>query len=215
MASLFYSTKVSVDFTLPIGYLCSLFYLTLWIQQFSFAVLALGRRFEMLNQNLKFTFNNGKICDITIINLHSTYSTRNLAKTISELYSQLCEGIEIVNDAFTLQLVPFIIYHMTTNLFTFYGLIREFVVRTSLIEQIANFGWICSSTFSLSIALYSAVNTQKIALKTPIIISEILKSEKYKTPEDIFRIFLLEVQHRNISFQNEFFTIDWKLLLSV
>lgn len=205
-----------VDFSLPFGYLSLLTYLTLWIEQFSLAVLALGRRFRLLNQNLKFTFNNEKIKEIAIINLHSTYNTEILAKIISELYSQLCEGIELVNDAFTLQLVPFVIYHMTANLFTMYSVIRGFFIPSSpCIDQFLNFGWLSTTTFILSIAFYAAENTLKCALQIPIQISSILKSEKYKSTEDIFKNLLLEVQCRNISFHNEFFTIDWKLLLSV
>lgn len=206
-----------LDFALPLGYSFLLFYMTLWIEQFSFAVLALQNRFELLNRNLKFTFECGQINNIEVINLYSTQSKKNTAKLISQLYSQLCDGIELVNEAFTLQLIPFVIYHLTVNLFTIYGLIREVALNSSVIWAAIslNLGWIITTTFLLSLALYSAEKTQKNARETPSIIGYILKMEKFKAPEDILKTFLLEVQYRNISFHNELFHVEWKLMLQV
>jgi hypothetical protein len=98
-----------------------------------------------------------------------------------------------------------------------YGLIRE-IFRNSSIAFAAislNLGWIITTTYLLSLALYSAETTQKTARETPIIVGYILKTEKFKAPEDVLKTFLLEVQYRNISFHNEFFHVDWKLMLQV
>lgn len=166
---------------------------------------------------MKFTFECGRISDIAAINLYSTHGKKNLAKFISELYSQLCDGIELVNEAFTLQLIPFVIYHLTVNLFTMYGLIRELALNSSVVWAAVslNLGWIITTTFLLSLALYSAEKAQKSARETPIIVGYILKMEKFKAPEDVLKTFLLEVQYRNISFHNEFFHVEWKLMLQV
>lgn len=207
----------SVDATLPLCYSFILSYMTLWSEQFSFAALALRSRFELLNRNLKFTFECGKIREIAAINLHSTHGKKNLAKFISELHSQLCDGIEMVNEAFTLQLVPLIIYQLTANLFTLYGLIREILVSSSfaVVAICTNLVWICITTFVLSLGIYSAETTRKSARKTSNIVGFILKTEKFKDVEDIFKTFLLDAQFRSTSFQNEFFCIEWKLLLQV
>lgn len=206
-----------VEFALPLGYAFQLFYMTLWIEQFSFAALALRTRFDLLNSNLNFTFECGRISEIAAINLHSTYGKKNLAKLISQLYSQLCDGIELVNEAFTLQLIPFVIYHLTVNLFTMYGVIRELILNSSKILLVVSMdsGWIITTTFLLSLGLYSAESTLKCARLTPVIVGYILKTEKFKAPEDVLKTFLLEVQYRNISFYNEFFHIEWKLMLQV
>lgn len=210
----FHRLEANVD--LPIGFGFLLHYFILWINQFSFAALALKMRFELLNKNLKFSFNSGKINFIASINLHSHHNSKNLIKIICELYSQLCDGIDIVNDAFTLQLIPFASYYLPANLFTSYGVIREIILGSGLsMWSYLNLGWLLFSTSLISFALYSSESTLKIARKIPIIFSAILKREKCKFLEDEFKTFFFEVQCRSFTFQNELFRIEWKLLLSV
>lgn len=205
-----------VDYTFTLGYCLLSIYLILWIEQFSFAVLALRKRFDLLNRNLLLMFNNnGETSRMVVINLYGTKSSRNLAKTISDLYSDLCDGIDIVNEALTFQLIPFIFYYLSTNLFTIYGMIRVIADGSSVSGALMSFGWITYGTIILVFTIYSSEVASSDARQTPIIISSILKSEQFKTTEDVFKKFLLEVNCREIAFKNQFFVIEWKLFLSV
>lgn len=154
------------------------------------------------------------------INLHSIGCYEQLPNIITNLYSLLCDGIDLVNDSFTFQLIPFMVYYLTANLFAIYSMIREAFYRSPLMYVAigTNMWWIILHTAIISIALYSGYTTTRCALKTPIIVSSIVKSQKWKESRcvvKVFKTFLLEIQYRNMFLENEFFRIDWKLLFSV
>lgn len=140
--------------------------------------------------------------------------------TITDLYGLLCDGIDLVNDSFTFQIIPFKVYYLTANLFAVYGMIREAFYETDqmYIAIITNILWIILITAIISIAMYLGYTTTKFTLKAPVIVSSTVKSYRWKDCKcviEVFKTFLLEVQCRNMFFENEFFRIDWKLLFSV
>lgn len=207
----------SDSFLMPLscGYL--LLYLSVLIFQFSFATLAIKSRFSLLNDNLRFTYQNSSM-------MHSAKKyDEHLPIIITDLYSQLCDGIDLVNDSFTFQLIPFMVYYLTSNIFSIYGSIREVYYETSFKYYAfgLNIWWIIVSSGMISIVLYSASTTTRCALKTPIIVSSIVKSYRWRNSQnsqciiDVFNTFLVETHHRNMFFESAFFRIDWKLLFSV
>lgn len=207
-------------YSMPLCYGYVLMYLSLFILQFSFATLAVKARFCLLNDNLRFTFQNVSTVRFSGINLHSIGCNETLPNIITELYGHLCDSIELVNDSFTFQLIPFMVYYLAANLFAIYSMIREMYFRTSLmyVAFATNIWWVILHTLIISIALYSGSTTTRCALKTPIIVSSIVKSQKSNESRcvgKVFKSFLIEVQYRNLFFENEFFRIDWKLLFSV
>lgn len=204
---------------MPLIYGYLLIYLSLFVLQFSFATLAIKCRFSCLNYNLGFTFLNPST-KCTANSIHVRGYTEPLPNIITDLYSILCDAIDLVNDSFTFQLIPFMVYYLTANLFAIYSLVREAYFKTPLmyIAIGTNIWWIILHTAIISIALYSSYTTTKCAIKTPVIVSSIIKSLNWKQSPDIvetFKTFLLEVQYRNMFLENEFFRVDWKLLFSV
>lgn len=112
------------------------------------------------------------------------------------------------------------VYYLTAEIFATYSLIRKMFYKTSLIYVaiFINILWILIDTVIISIALYSSYTATNFELKTPIIISSIVKRLNWNDSPclaQVFKTFLLEVQYRNMFFENEFFRIDWKLLFSV
>jgi hypothetical protein len=207
-----YQYKVEIFFPLGYGYI--LIYFTLFVLQFSFASLALKRRFRLLNDNLIFAFG------ATTMSVHTPLACANLPATIAELYSQLCVGIDLINAAFTLQLIPFVIIYLSVNLFSGYSLIRELVLKSSVTwETTGNtLWWLLLLTLILSIALHSAHAASLCARRTPRIVGGILRSERWARDErlvGVFKTLMLEAQQQNLHFQNEFFRIEWRLLFSV
>lgn len=207
-------------YSMPLGYGYVLLYLSLLILQFSFATLAIKSRFSLLHESLLFTFQNSPIKQNSEINVRANRCNDNLPAIITDLCGMLCDGIDLVNDSFTLQLIPFLVYYLTANLFAIYSVVREVYYRTPLmyVALSTNIWWILLHTSIISIALYAGYTTTKSALKTPIIVSSIVKHRKWKQSPcvvQVFKTFLLEFQYRNMFFENEFFRIDWKLLFSV
>lgn len=121
------------DFAMPLSYGYALFYLSLLILQFSFATLAIKSRFCLLNDNLRFTFQNTSIKYNMSINIQAIGYAEHLPNVITELYSNLCDGIDLKNESFTLQLIPFLVYYLMANLFAVFSIIRETFYQTSLI----------------------------------------------------------------------------------
>lgn len=207
-------------YTMPLSYGYILVYLSLLILQFSFATLAIKTRFSLLNENLRFTFQNISTVRNSSINIHSIGWSENLPSIITDLYGRLCDCIDLVNDSFTFQLIPFMVYYLTANLFAIYSMIREAFYQTPLMFVACgvNIWWILLHNAIISIALYSGYTTTRCALKTPIIVSSIVKSRKWSESRctvKVFKTFLVEVLYRNIFFENEFVRIDWKLLFTV
>jgi hypothetical protein len=201
-------------FTLPLSYGYVLLYLSLLILQFSFATMAIKSRFRVLNDNLRFTYQHISARRCTAINIRAIGYSEQLPNIITDLYSNLCDSIDLVNDSFTFQLIPFAVYFLTANMFGIYSIIRETFYRTPLmvVAILMNTWWILLHTVIISIAVHSSYTATKCALRTPIIVSSILKSCKWR---DEKCVILLEFQYRNVFFENEFFRIDWKLLFSV
>ncbi|CRL05737.1 CLUMA_CG018766, isoform A [Clunio marinus] len=206
---------------MPLSYGYLLLYLSMLILQFSFSTLAIKNRFCLLNDNLRFTFQNSLAKgNSTLANGNANRLHEQLSNTIRDLYSNLCDGIDLVNESLTFQLIPFLVYYLTANLFAIYSTIREVFYQTPLmyIAIGTNICWMILHSVIASIALYSGHITTKCALRTPIIVSSILRNCKDKESpftKDAFKTFLLEVQHRNMFIENEFFRIDWKLLFSM
>jgi hypothetical protein len=207
-------------YAMPLSYGYLLMYLSLLLLQFSFATLAVKTRFCLLNDNLRFTFQNTSTVRNSAINVHSIGWSENLPTLVTDLYGRLCDCIDLVNDSFTFQLVPFMVYYLTANLFAIYSMIREVFYRTPLmiIACATNIWWIILHNAIISIALYSGYTTTRCALRTPIIVSGVVKSRKWSESRcvvKVFKTFLVEVQYRSVFLENEFFRIDWKLLFSV
>lgn len=112
-------------YTMPLRYGYLLVNLRLLILQFSFATLALKTRFCVLNDNLRFTFQNISTVRNSGINIHSIGWSENLPSVITDLYNCLYDCINLVNDSFTFQLIPFMVYYLTENLFAIHTMIQE------------------------------------------------------------------------------------------
>lgn len=206
------------DFLLPLYYGYVLIYLGLHIFQFAFAIHSLKIRFDLLNDNLRFTLQNVSVKPNTVINIHANSFRDRHGKLFTNLYSELCDGIELANETFTFQIIPYMCYYLSGNLFALYSLIRELYYQSpyALIAFILNSSWVVMHTIIIVIALTISTSMTKAAQKTPIIVSSIIKANEFTgCMLETFRIFLMEIQYRNLFAESAFFRIDWKLYLGV
>lgn len=208
------------SYSIPLHYGFVLCYLTMMILQFSFATLVLKSRFCLLNDSLRFTFLNTPLHRSTRINVNNIGKVDQLPTLITDLYGILFDCVDTINDSFTFQLIPYTIYYLMANLFAVYSMLREVLFQSAkmYIAVGTNVWWVVLHTGIMTIPLYSSYTTTRCALKTPIIVSGIVKSHETRGSYcviNVFKSFLLELQFRNVFFENEFFRIDWKLLFSV
>lgn len=215
-----FEMRFAGGYAMPLSYGYALIYLSLLILQFSLATVAIKRRFCLLNDNLRFTFQNTSIKCNSSINIQAIGYTEYLPNQITKLYSNLCDAIDLVNSSFTLQLIPFMVYYLMADLFSVFSIVHEIFYPTQLTLFLLtiNVWWVILHTGLLSITLYAGYTTTRCAASAPTIISSIVRNyhwSKEKCVQKVFKTFLLELQYRNLVLENEFFAIDWKLLLSV
>jgi hypothetical protein len=210
-----------VDMFMPIGYTFMLIAMMVLFLQLMYAIVAVKRRLQHLNLNLRFTFMNETVANkISVINLHCAFNVDVIPETFTNLYNELFDGIELINNAFTLQLIPIVIIYLVVNIFTMYSTAREIILQTSLIwgTCLTNFMWFTLTTLFLSMVLHAGYSTTKCARQVATIVGIILKHPKHQNDKNlrrVFKSFLLEMQYKNFSFENEIFRIEWKLLVSV
>lgn len=213
-----FSPQYDSAYLMAFSYGYSLLYLSLQVVQLSLTIYSLKIRFKMINDNLQFTFKNISMKPKQIIYICSNEFSDKLARLLTELYCDLCDEIDIVNSSFTFQIIPFMIYDFTANLFATYSIIRDMYIRSPvLLFSIAtNASWVIFHTFILAIPLYYGCSTTKIARKTPLIVSEIVETYRQKgSVNETFKTFLMHLQFRNLNFENEFVRVDWKIMITV
>jgi len=207
---------------IPLVYGYLMLYLCLFMLQFVFAVAALKQRFQQLNDNLQLSLSNASatafiVCQQRRWKCQQPNADEMLPKLIGNLFSILCDGIDLVNTTFTLQLIPFVVYYLSTNMLGIYSMLRElFHGSSSLLTAMGtNFWWNLLNTSLAVLPLHAGSAASRVAQQTPIVVAAIVRSQPRNCGRKVLKAFLMEIQFRKLHFENEFFCIDWKLLFSV
>lgn len=70
--------------------------------------------------------------------------------------------------------------------------------------------------FSIGMIAHAGSSTTQQAEEIAVIVSKIVNSSNCnENDRKVFQNFLLQYQYRNLKFKNEFFVVNWKLLLVV
>lgn len=155
-------------------------------------------------------------------------------KTFTELFHNLCEAIEGVNKNFTPHLSPIIIFMLVIDIFGFYSILREFFALLKFNEKHIEssdshdddphyYGYIY---LILSNVFYSAVQiifkawaasightTTSEAEKTKVLLAKSMNRMSFGG--NVAYTALLQCQTRNLKLQNQFFSINWNIVLTV
>lgn len=157
-------------------------------------------------------------------------------KTFTELYHNLCDAIDGINKNFTLHLSPIIIFMLVIDIFGSYGIVRGFYVALGdgekHIESHAEYllHYRRRIYLVLSNVLYSAIQigfkawtanightTTSVAEKTKVLLAKSMN--RMSSDGNVARCnlytALMQCQTRNLKLQNQFFTIDWTIVLTV
>lgn len=134
------------------------------------------------------------------------------------LFHELSDAIQMINSTFTFPLM-FVIFHLFIfNLISSYNHLWMFA------QDIENFDLLLI-TDGLQVLLnyvlqslltHSSSTTTQEAEETAVIVSKIVnKIEISKAHQKVFKSFLMQKQYRNLKLQTSFFTINWKMMLTV
>lgn len=137
---------------------------------------------------------------------------------IVSIYHDLCEAIELVNTTFTFPLNFIFFHYFVLNLFAIYNLIWTFS------SDIGNLAYVFSTDglyvvyhlVFLSFMIYQSTKSTGEAKQFANVIGKIVNNpECSKSHQKIFKTLLLQNQNQNLQFHTEFFTINWRTMLTV
>lgn len=137
---------------------------------------------------------------------------------IVSIYHELCDAIELINESFTFPLNFTLFQYFIMNLFATFNVVwtalRQF---NDLVFVLATDGtWILSHFIFQSFMVHLSSKTTREAERTAGIVGKIINtSECCKAHQNVFKKYLLQNQYRNFKLQTSFFTINWKLMLTV
>lgn len=148
-------------------------------------------------------------------------------KIFTELYHDLCDAIESINQLFTFHLSPIIFFMLVIDIFGSYGVVRDLIATSNTNDDPNYFAKALYLIFSNMIysgfqmifkivaAMIGSATTQE-AEKTKVILAKIMNrmSSNGIKSSDLFTT-LLQCQTRNLKLQNQFFIIDWNIVFAV
>lgn len=135
----------------------------------------------------------------------------------SELYDDLSDLVEMVNQTFTTQLIFVMAQFMSIEIFGGYGILREMLSTSrKYFLIVGNFFWII---FQYPVKFFMASagnNTTNEAEKSLVLITKLINRARY---DDSLRCrlnnLLIQLQCRNKKLFNVFFTVNYNVILLV
>lgn len=156
-------------------------------------------------------------------------------KIFTQLFHELCDAIESINQLFTFHLLPTMFSFLVIDIFGAYGIIREFMVTTNDANSqqhsyaiqmiIANVSY---SIIQLIFKIWAANighSTRSEGEKTKVILSKMMNGTPplttvvgvggHEVSTNIFYTALIQCQSRNLTLKNLYFIIDWNIVFEV
>lgn len=144
-------------------------------------------------------------------------TTLNL-KLFSELYSELCDAIDIVNSTFTIHLIFVLTLLLLTDIFAAYCFLREFQSSSATISFVGyvNAAWtVIMFLIKIPIA-FSGDSTTSEAERSQILVTKaIAHASSNNDLRTELSFILMQMKIRKKVFANVFFNINWSLILTV
>lgn len=136
---------------------------------------------------------------------------------ISDTVHALYDGIDIINAVFSTQLIPVFTIYLVDLIFLSFSALKIFLHPTFGALFIAHIiGFIAYFSLALMVAPYFACSTVAESTETMKIIGRIMATGQL-SPEsaNFFTQLLTQFRFRKPVIENECFTIDWRLFVSV
>lgn len=139
-------------------------------------------------------------------------------KVFSELYSELCDSIELINSTFTLHLVFVMTSLLSTDVLAVYGAVREFQSSISRFGFliIANTTWMCIQYLIKAFMAHAGSSTTNEAERSLVLVTKLIITFQFDLEiKTDLNCLLTQIQVRKKNLENNFFAINWNLILSV
>lgn len=217
MVSGSYKSPISIRTTFRFfyGHFMKLFY----ISQFILASFAVGKRFELLNKSLETCGKNLQIDELKFLNV----------------FHKLCDGIEVVNDSFTFNLVFVFGYIMVrfflvakliklwfylklAEIFGAFGIIKQLITNDSFAYTYSIMTVIFMVYYKIVIIVTICASNKatETASNTSKVLHQITSQTQLTEIQKINFVFMTkQIESRNLKFRNKMFTIDWNVLITV
>lgn len=134
------------------------------------------------------------------------------------IHHDLCDAIEMVNTTYTFPLNFAFFHFFLLNLFAIYNHVRVASGKKKNLGFVlcTDGPWIVFNFIFQSFMIHLSSETTRQVNETAVIASKIAGNPAFsKNDQELFRSFLLQNQYRNFKLKTSFFTINWKLLLTV
>lgn len=139
-------------------------------------------------------------------------------KGFSEIYSDLCDLIDLINSTFTFHVALIMIIFFSIDVFACYGAIREFRTDSSKFSYLIamNTLWLFVQYLIKCVIAQAGSSTTIESEKSIVLVTKLIA--KMSTHHDMkvemnYLLFHIQVRKKNI--ENIFFTISWNLILAV
>ena len=139
-------------------------------------------------------------------------------QTVVFIYHSLCDAIAMANKTFNFVLT-FLICH-----FFFYNIVSLFNHVWTFMKDFDNLrflvvtetSWLMINYVFIGLLITSSCSMTQQAEQTAIIVNQIvISSETDKRHQEIYKNFLLQIPHRNRNMRNQFYNINFKLVIAV
>lgn len=136
---------------------------------------------------------------------------------LTELFHQLCDMIDLINDSFTFPLNFIFFDYFISNMLSCFNIFWEYKRNSDLFYVIVNEATYVIFNYCLqSLCVHASCTLSNEASETSTIVAKVMNSRNFdKSSRKLLKSFLAQHQCRNFKLQTCFFTLNWKLLLTV
>lgn len=135
-----------------------------------------------------------------------------------ELFHQLCDTIDMINSTFIFPMIFIVFNCLVSNMFSCFNIIWTFTKDFENFDHLIlnEIPFLFFIYFLQSICAYSSCSMSSEATETSTIVIKAMSNPKCdRSSQELFKNFLIQHQCRNLKLQTCFFTLNWKLLLTV
>jgi hypothetical protein len=182
-------------------YFINFIYSSGFIYQFTCAVLAIRERLKLIHEK----------------ELSKRFLSNYEVDVIVELFEILFDGLKLINSHITFQLIPIFAYLLASLTFTFYSVIRSFMLNSPLKYYVMapNSIWLVFHSFAFMMLIHASVTTIDALEEIYNFEYQILTNQKImdaRSKEQFFK-FVKLVKKVNFRLKTALFDIDWKLFV--
>lgn len=225
-----YQQNIHSGFVLLPSGVYQLLHCSFYASQFALASLGIRERFKLINKcffEIRNTPNfikieRGFISSITTVktqpNMMFNYQAKQKLKIFSELYSDLCDTIEIINSTFTTHIVFVLTLLLVTDILSSYSALREFNKASYMFyfSVGTNGSWTVIMYCVKFFLAYSGDSTTNEAEKTLVLVMKAITDANSNIElRNELNFLLTQMNFRKKVLSNKFFDINWRLILTV